>query len=267
MGILNRKGAWVALILGSALLASASVLAYVPPSEFIVQNIIKKRTGLKSVRIKSHVAAFTGQNSIGVSFRETTWVDYPNRRMRSVAYGDGGVELYTISRKLHELPLGGQVLLENNAQSFSKTLINVGVPVLQQEELLSMKDETARRRAELTSLDRWKGMPSWVIGPKNTTPQLWVQKDAFLPNRLFIESSGTQWDLSYQDYKQSTALAYPKIIEGNYYRVELNELGTAIDPKEMALFREQASQGFTEAGNSADSSLRELIERYYRILR
>lgn len=66
-----------------------------------------------------------------------------------------------------------------------------------------------------TSLGRFAGTVAFVVGDRaDTSPQLWVYKDRFLPARVRFTEGGAQWDVRFLDYSsQATGEWFPRIVE------------------------------------------------------
>ncbi|CAK9249844.1 unnamed protein product [Sphagnum jensenii] len=128
---------------------------------------------------------------------------------------------------------------------------------------------------ENTFLKRWNGASAWVIG-KPTTAQFWIEKDSFLPVRLIVKDQ----DIQYSRYRYSQDLPFPRTIS-------MAQTGTAGKPGEMefeeavgdssvnspgnekilnmgTIAKDATAEGFfTDAGNAASGTLKDLIKKYY----
>lgn len=261
--------------------------AYIPPSEFIVKKIAEKRGNFKTLILRSTVVGMSGEKPTGAHFKTQTTYDARTRTLRSRAVNDAGVELYRMERRLGSASetgsadraavLADALLLESDATRLVQTLREAGVPVKIEQDLAALETEEARRAAEVTSLGRWNNGVVWKIGPQGKSdrqPQVWVEKDSFLPLRLLARSGGEVLDLRFQQYRLAKDLPVPRQIllgQGGtdqkdvILREELTEV--TVDPQKPEARPQDFKTGFTEAGNSADSDVRELIQKYYRFVR
>ena len=133
---------------------------------------------------------------------------------------------------------------------------------------------------EKNMLTRWNKTIVWILGVdspkgKGASPQLWVEKDSFLPLRLFAslepDKGGELDDLEFQNYRYNREFPYPRTIQlypassrQSVLRADLTEIqiDSGQDPG-----RAQMTTGFTDAGNAAPSALRDLIQSYYTVVR
>ncbi len=288
----NSSKFWVlATALGLGLITLPVAWAYIPPSGFILKSILGKRASVKGLRIRSTVNAMEGSRVTEISFKQVMVYDAQSRTLKSHAYDLNGHELYSIERKLPEvftaqnarageaLPTVSSLLFDSHLESTAAVLRAAGIPIRTDAELLQMKDEDERRASEIQSLARLRNQVAWVMGPGTKDllwPQLWVEKDGFLPLRMIMKGEEGPTDLRFEAYRFQGAYAYPGAITAwkaskldtdarqGVLREELIELSTTPDPKEL---RASTSHGYTEAGNAADGATRDLIRRYYSIVR
>ena len=283
-------GIW---ILVACFLFSAGAGAYVPPSQFIVKSVAAKKAGYKGFRVRSFVSAMEGARAGNVHFKEVMIYDAHSRLLRSRAYDEGGRLLYSAERRLsdpHSRQASvktGQLLFFGDAEILSASMKDGGVPVRVEAELAPMKDEQERRDAETGTVERWNGTVCWVAGPqlerKPREPgQLWVEKDSFLPVRAVLSTDDGMIDVRFEGYRFHREFPFPRHIslampavdkvektaegfsKNIVVRAETSEV--VVNPA-MSEFRQPFSPGFTDAGNSADSAVRDLIRVYYKFLR
>ena len=246
---------------------AGTVEAYIPPAHFIVKSVVAQRAGFKGMRIRSTVVGFDGQKSSGLHFKVVTLFDARTRAIRSHALDDGGRELYAMERQLTSNEQGiflpDAILFESNLDHLTRGLRHAGIPISSEGEV-----------AEITWLGRINGMIAWVIGKKDPSqPQLWIEKDRFLPIRLIDKVEGNLADLRFENFRFFKEFPYPRSttlvrLSGNkeetVLRDELNELNINPDLSEM---RSPLQSGLTDAGNSSESPLRDLIKAYYLMVR
>ena len=156
------------------------------------------------------------------------------------------------------------------------SLLKGSIPVRTEAELRAFPGEGERRKAERTYLRRWEGRHAWVIGdpdPSRNAPQLWIEKDSFFPVRVVLPPeaavAGAPTELKLSGFKFAPGFQYPGRIDVEeeakpVLRAELERLDIVTQNREL---KREAPDGFTERGQSASSGVRELIERYYRVLR
>ncbi len=270
------------------LISTHEVFAYIPPSHYIVKTMTQKRAGVKSVRIRSTVIALQDGKPAGVRLKEVATYDYASHTLRSRISDDSGRELYVIERKLHaegpESTFGVRVdelLLASSGESLTKTLSTAGISIRSEAELQALATDQDRFTAEQTTMQRMNGTVAWVLGggkkpPSSTAPatsQLWVEKDTFLPLRLLtpakLDSKDGLAEATFQSFRYFHEFAFPRLIEVAHagvpqFRVELAEV--QVNP-EVAEMKKAVSAGFTDAGNSAASPVRDLIRKYFELAR
>jgi hypothetical protein len=276
MASLQRfSGLFLAVAIG---LGTAGVAhAYVPPSHFLVKTLAAKKAGAKAVRYRTVVQALEGGHPSGPRFRQLTVYDFGTHVLRSTAQDDQGHDLYVIERRLGmagSAPLADYLIFENQAALVELQLKSVGIPIRTEEDLASLPDEEARVKAERTFLSRWKSDVAWVVGERGKPDaQLWLEKDAFLPLRLAARRDGEEYELRFDGFRFTREVPFPRavtLLKGvaesarPALREELTEVNLVSSAPEL---RTAATPGFTEAGNSADSAVRDLIQAYYQYLR
>lgn len=183
------------VLIFSFFFVTASAQAYIPPTPFILKTWAAKHTGPKSIKFKVTVSNQT------VSFKETVWIDFQKRSIKSKAISDDGKELYALERGFSDLknplPLAKALLLESNPEIVSKALWDVGV-------------------SDLAWLGRWKGKIAWVVGEKAKdsllTPQLWIEKDLFLPLKLVLKQAESSVEIRFENYHFYKEFPFPQSI-------------------------------------------------------
>ena len=254
----------IGLMIASAVLFATSAYAYVPPSQFIVKNIASKRSGVRSVRVKSVLSAFQGGQPQGQKLKEAVWIDYTSHVMRSRMSDESGRELYAIERRLDaNIPLVDLLLFDSQPEVLAKGLRQNGIPIRSEAELLSMKSEEERRLSETESIARITGGIAWVIGTTDAS-QLWVEKDTFLPVKLIVKSDEKNYDVTFDGFRFTKEIPYPKVMLVAGTRIESLEMGVNVDMAEM---KSTLKPGFTEAGESLDSATSDLVRHFYQLVR
>ena len=147
-----------------------------------------------------------------------------------------------------------------------------GLPVQLEDELVKMKDEDERRASEDERLTRWNAAVAWVIGgSKDGDPQLWIEKDTFLPVRLIAspQPESDPVDLTFEGTRYYHEFPFPKAIvavkrKAPLLRDEVIDVSLAL---ETAEFKGTVVPGFTELGNIAPGPLHDLVQKYFEIVR
>jgi len=277
-----RRSLVSVVILSMALstVLSTNALAYIPPSEFIIKTMLQKKAALKLIRTRGSVIGTIGDGSLtGTRFVEESLYDSSSGILRSVALDETGRELYSVERTLERDSSGKEpralvsaLLFENRMGNLLPLLRRWDIPIKQEEELLKLSDEAERREAEKTFFGRQKfasGLQvSWVIGEKSSN-QLWIEKDTFLPSKLSL-TSGDGYEIQFDSYRLTKEVPTPRLItvtRGNEKILRQEIQDVSVNSSELAETNRVVANGFTEIGNSADSEVRELIRRYYSIIR
>ena len=180
------------LFLGCSLVASATVT----PSEYQVQQLSKKRASFSQAYVSSLILkgqaseeSKTGSPHEKALFRDQTWVDWQKRELVSRAVNSEGRLLFFLRRslgeqierpenkkesKVVELPLYrpkdlgvvgptlNHILFDNQAETLLVSLLNAGIAIRQQPELLQLSNEAVRRAVERIRPQRWKEEVAWV---------------------------------------------------------------------------------------------------------
>jgi hypothetical protein len=243
--------------------------AYIPPAQFIVKEIASKHAGIKGIRIKSLVTALEAEHPTDVHFKVTTLYSAAAETLRSFAYDDSGILLYSVERKPVSAALTPAVLLEPHAQALAESLKRANV-FIAEETVAPVVPNASPTPGALAAippgeeLKRWNGTIAWVIGKKDGR-QLWVEKDTFLPIRLVSGELSVDF-YKYYFYREFPVPRMMDVAQGKttILQDEVSEVAVNPDLKE---FREPVSSGFTAAGDSAPGAVKELLKKYYELLR
>ena len=274
------------LILSLWMSFTASVsFAHIPPGEFVVRNLAQKKLPFRSIRVKTQVSSLADASPSGGSFRETTWFDASTGTVRSRAFDEAGRELFSIERKLsaEEVKLSPatrmiRLLFSSNSINLQRELVAAGIPIQAETE-------------QKPSLLRWRETVAWVFGgpqrspeekiairsgtPASATrPELWIEKDTFLPLRI-VAQVGTQWlDATFEGYRFYKDFPFPKTIRLSRDGLPMIQ----VDQQEVAVGADVSSElkkplsvgqtgGLTPAGQAASEEIRSLIQMYYEWMR
>jgi hypothetical protein len=265
-----RKVVFVAAVL--ALLPTALAWAYIPPSAFILKSVVSKHAGLKGLRVRSTVTAMEGEKLGATHFKEVTYFNPQTETLHIYAFDDRIQKLYAVERRPEAATAADGLLFWHDYRSLENALKARGLPVRSEDELLKMKDEDERRASEVERLTRWNTSLAWVIGgAKDGDPQLWIEKDSFLPLRLIAspQPDAEPVDLTFEGNRYYHEFPFPRAIvavkrKEPLFRDEVQDVSLA---PETAEFRSTVVPGFTELGNAAPGPLHDLIQKYFEVLR
>lgn len=267
--------------------------AYIPPSGFVVKTLASKHGGVKGVRVRGLVTAMENEQPTSARLKIVTVYQAESGTLRSVASDEANQKLYVFEKKLDALtePLllpiraVGSLLMDSQPARLIETLRKHGLAVSQPIEPAPPlgKDEAEKaasaekaqektpkkeeKEKEEITFSRWNRTVAWVLAknPKEGgNPQLWIEKDTFLPLRV-LDDSGRE--LTFENYKHIREFPYPRLIsrvddKKLVFKEEVSEV--AVNPaKDLAELKTPVQTGFTEAGNAASSELKDLIRKYY----
>ncbi len=270
---MNSRALKVCTVLLCLIGTAAPAFAYVPPSQYVLKKIAAKRADLKTARVRSTVVAWDGERPTLTRFREVVSYNAATRTFRSVAFHDvDNVELFVKEVKGNALNPLQLLLFETQLKNLVDGMKAAKLPIRAEDELARMATEEERREAEVSSFARMGGAFAWVIGRKDKwDPQLWVEKDSFLPLRLIWNSEDGLADIRFDKYRFSREVPYPRIVTGAnkggspWMQAELTEF--TVNSELPELKRPVTTLGFTEAGRAASGAVRDLIQRYYETVR
>jgi hypothetical protein len=241
----------------AALLFPIAAQAYVPPTPFLLKGMAQKHSGLKGLRIKSLVTAYDGDKPTTYRFREVLHFNPGSGVVRSAAYDESGAQkLYVTERRGAESTVADAILFWASVPAITGLLKERGLPVHAEEETFELEPLTMARMGTLIA---------WVIGggPKSGTPQLWLEKDTFLPLK-WVEG---KTELVFEGQRFYHEYPYPRSIhlnaKGAQLRAEVQEVALVLDTAE---FRAPVTTpGFTDA--SMSGSVRDAIQAFYEWVR
>ena len=253
-------------------LLSTPAWAYIPPSSFILKSLSAKHANLKGLRVRSQVTVMDGDKPGTTRFKAITFYNPQTDTLHAYAYDDRNQKLYSMERRLETATGADALLFWHDDKNLDIALKARGLPVRSEEDLLKMKDEEERRASEDEHLTRWNSAFAWVIGgTKDGDPQLWVEKDSFLPLRLIASPTpdADPVDIQFEGQRYYREFPYPRVItvikrKQPLFKDEVQDVTVAAETNE---FRAALVPGFTEAGNAAPSALRDLVQKYFEVLR
>lgn len=268
----------LSLVVMSSLITSSPSFGYIPPSQFLMKTWFTKHSG-KNIKISSSVNGYEGteQATGSISFKETLHFHPQTKLLRSLATDETGKKLFSLEKNLDTLAPIAQFLLGSDFKEVSLLLKSRGVPIKTDEDFAPLKTEPEKLALESESLGRWQGKVAWVIGPTgqdlkvDTGPQLWFEKDSFLPLRLiYLESkdpnsrSSSLVEFQFDQYKITSEFAYPRIIhvlknKKKIFSVQL--LDMTVESEKLGHLPKSLAE------NSSPEGVMSLIQLYYDTLR
>jgi len=264
------------LSLASFAVFSSAAWAYIPPASFILHEVAKKHASYSTMRIRSNIVALDGNgNPTGPRLRETTFINSKEHSLRSWVSDDSGKVLYMVERlegtgvKGSKTPVVAEVLFDTNAVRMAGVLKSVGIQIPHGKNANSTDENTGGNNL---SLHRWNHSVAWVLGK---SAQVWIEKDTFTPVRIIAPArADTQlFDFQMENFKYFDEYSYPRVAtlyevgkKPPVLRAELVDLILDLNPAAAELPKDRV-EGFTPAGDSAPSQVRDLIETYYRLVR
>jgi hypothetical protein len=173
-------------------------MAYVPPAEYQIQQLVKKHVNAKNVRVRSRLTNGT-QN-----LKETLWYDASTRILRGKITDESDELVYSYQKKLFENGVtASSLMFETSAASFLKQLSNEGVA-------LEEKLENEPPLNQNLSLGRVKNQMGWVIG--SGTPSLWILKDEFHPLKWVPKNNSNSTEILFEETKFQRDFPYSRLI-------------------------------------------------------
>jgi len=259
------------------LIGSAS--AYIPPSYFILENIVKPRENAQPIQIEMVVKAFENDQDAGIEFNEIIRYFPKEKIVLSQASESGKSEVFFQAfRKIlsgaSKTPVTDFLLFSPDPQVLAWILKSYRVPIVDPQMFDGKESLEARRAKESLYLRKIEpAVLSWVIGSfAPPSAQLWVRKDAFRVDRFVFDASmvgGENTEIRFDDYRVLGGSVFPaktalyisgtKVLEAQLIRWEPFSGGA---PKAKDIKAE-----FTESGMDAGSSVKELMRYYYRYIR
>lgn len=260
-------------VITSVLGWSVGSFAYIPPSQFILKTWANKHSGVKGIKIKTLVTAYDGNKPTDIHFKEVSVYSPETQVLKSWATDESEKKLYYSEKKIDTWSPISKLLISHDWHQLSLNLRERGIPVKTEQELLALRTESDRMKLENLALQRWNGGFAWVIGStpskEGNSPQIWFEKDTFLPLRMVYSRQDSDLaEVRFENYRFFREFPYPRTSSvlrkgSTYFTSQLIEL--IVDGEK--LLPGGATPGFTEAGNSISSGMRELIRAYYEQFR
>jgi hypothetical protein len=266
--------------------------AYIPPSAFLVKSVARKHLGYKRIRVKSEIQALdrSGQPT-GIHFHEQLTYVPASGTLKSTATDDSGTVLFETVRGDESISPAALLLFAERSALIGQSLKGLDIPILTEFELEALHGEDERRAAESERLGRLGSSTdhqvAWVVGraaPEGGSallPQVWIEKDTFLPLRLIgavRKGDSALEDIRYGGYRTYSEFPYPKLttwfdsdgtphLRSQTIEVAVDGAPESARSKKSSLNGNGNEDGWSLAGQSAPGAQRDLIRDFYSTLR
>ncbi|MGK5082304.1 hypothetical protein WDW37_03285 [Bdellovibrionota bacterium FG-1] len=238
---------------------------YIPPSAFILKSLAAKHTHLKGVRIRTVVNAMEGDRPGIARMKTLTYLNPQTGVIRAYALSESNHKLFAIERRTENATLADAILFWSHSRNIALALKAKGI---------SVRTEESETEIEQQFLARLGSTIAWVLGKESKEgkePQLWVEKDTFLPLRLLVSNGGEEGlvDIQFQNQKYYREFPFPRLISVSknknvILKDEVQDVSITFDAAE---FKTALAPGLTEAGRLASDEVRELIKKYFDFVR
>lgn len=260
--------------------------AYIPPTEFLVSQITKRKQGFQNLTVTSVIQELSKSGPTQVQFKETTLIDFSSGRLFSHAYEVEGRDSFAIQKSLSRSSASGVPSFDDlnrppffdflfftaDAPLVDLILFHHQLPILFGSALEKLSSEEDKRKAEKTFIRRWNQRIFWVITQNPVlqdapplSSELWIEKDSFLPMRFRTLIKGDVLEFWFENYRFVKDYAYPQevtvqlrgqpLLKASLDKIEINR---KIKPTDLKL---------RTATSSISSDIRRLIQTYYTFLR
>ena len=206
------------LVVMGWVLPTPALNAYVLSGEQVLALMAKKRTFPQTLEVKQAVSQLPDDDvpRLAELLRETLYYSFPDR-LRSDTLGE---DYRRISIRT---PQDAVVVVNGQVRSGAPERFEIYKNLLLMNSRAALETFLGRLGIDLnqTRLDRFEENYCVVIGardPLMNTPQLWVQKDSFLPLRLklpppLLNPQEGALDVRYRDWGQIEGALYPMLIQ------------------------------------------------------
>lgn len=264
-----------------ALVAGVSAHAYIPPSFFVIRSIAKKHAVVEEGRFRHKVTFYKSNGDVLKTLSETVLMTDSDNAIVQLS-DENGNPVATRTRKLvgtrtDEInrPVTYDLLLMKDGANIFSHLRQLGLPLKTEGDLYAEKEGALPYKPESTvALVRYDRRLAIVVSDSETksasdvkTPQLWVEKDSFLPLRAVFPSapeagvSSEPLEFKFSGYQVYKGLLYPRVMQ--IYR--RGELWVKAETQEVQL----TAGSRPEIKNNADidGNVKDALEMYFKWVR
>lgn len=270
--------ATVAILAVGFLVSIPVTWAYAPPAAFIVKTSASKHNTGKGVLIRANLKI----------------EDLPSLKITHLYHADRGILRTTVLDEAGQVIYRHQKALTTHSVSLDVPVDAIGALLLDSRsrqiiQFLRRKgmlaaEEGKESEAPSPFLARWNKTVAWVLSPLPTDstekvnrsqgPQLWIEKDTFLPLRW-----KGQLEVEFQNYRPYKDFFYPRLMSVftsssvstlDDKKILLKEEVTdlRVNPPELAELEKPSARvdslgEFTSSAESLSSSMRSAIQRYF----
>ncbi len=239
--------------------------AYVPPSEFIVKNIAAKHTGLRTIKITQKISQLDPSLQVTTQVKEVLRLDFRTETAQSVIMDAQGQAVHL--REGVPIPGLWKLVFSPNPATIASVLMQSGVPIQTEAELLKLPTEAERRAAENESIVRLRGHTAWLLGAEKSQGKLWIEKDVFLPFQWGRIKDGDWCESQFDLYASQKGFPYPRQIEilQRNNPEDRVDLGIRLELTEIVANFESREKTPVVAPDMSDA-VKKLLENYYRLI-
>ncbi|MFH0725217.1 MAG: hypothetical protein V2B19_02495 [Pseudomonadota bacterium] len=221
----------------STLLWSVPSGAYVLPGPQLLELMTREMGKADTLAISQRLVLVNDRESApGGSFREMLSYRYP-RSFRLESHSENNHRIFLVVDSETIVIAGNQRVPEREDIWDQYT----DILFYRSGELLAEKLRLTGIDVMVTSLGRFEGKPCYVLGaqyPDLTSPQIWIEKDTFLPFRWLVPESSTGkrgqlLEFRFLDWRKKGKAWYPmhiQIMEGKSPGREIYVEGLEVNP-------------------------------------
>ena len=267
------------------LAAAGRSFAYVPSSYFIAQSWVDTHLKNKqqSYRITSQIdLGGSNPQEPSLSFKETLIFHPRSETLKVWVTHESGQLLYYRESKVKLLELPRLLVFAGDTKSLIEGFNTGEIPVLDEEKHLGFSNDAERLKGDQVALKRNGGQVAWVIAQKTkrplspSQPQVWFEKDTFLPIKLVFKESLNQktYEIRYEFEESSSqkGFTYPKTISilnsdsTPVFRSKLLEVIKGSEGSDWGMPYPKA-QGLSSFADSSPAGLKALLKFYDELFR
>lgn len=256
--------------------------AYIPPSFFVVRALTRKHAVVEEGRFKHKVSFYKGDGELVRSFNEMLVLTDPHNVIVRLT-DETGKEVATHTRSLtgartQELsrPVLYDLLLMSDGATVFTHFKHLGLPLKTEADLYSEKEGALPYKPEsYVGLARYENRIAVVVGDTAKrsvtdvkTPQLWVEKDSFLPLRAVFPSApesgiaSEPLEFKFSGYQTYKGLLYPRVTQ----ILRRGKLWVKLETQDVQLgagIKPESSQ----ARADLDGDVKDFTEMYFKWVR